>query len=125
MGPPSSEVELSIMEAYNIGENLEYLRVDSEPNHEIFLRTPKLKKLRMIDLFPVSPDVCPMLQTVQTVQHSQARGNKYQYERDTRKIDFESRGIAVRPVLEIQPPYVYTRTTYDKFVCFACGENHT
>jgi hypothetical protein len=79
----------------------------------------------MIDLFPVSPDVCPMLQTVQTVQHSQARGNKYQYERDTRKIDFESRGIAVRPVFETAPSYLYTRTTYDKFVCFACGENHT
>jgi hypothetical protein len=34
-GPPSSEVELSIMEAYNIGENLEYLRADSEANHDI------------------------------------------------------------------------------------------
>jgi hypothetical protein len=124
-GSSSSEVELSIMKAYNIGENLEFLSVNSEPNHEIFLTTPKLKRLRMIDIFSVPPDVCPMLQTVQTVQHSQPRGNKYQHERDARKIDLESRGIAVLQVIEALHACEYTRTMYDKFVCFACGENHT
>jgi hypothetical protein len=54
----------SIMEAYNIGENLEFLRLVSDPNYEIFLRTPKLKKLRMIDLVPFPPDVCAILETI-------------------------------------------------------------
>jgi hypothetical protein len=49
----SGEVEQSIMEAYNIGENLEFLHLDSdsERKHEVILRTPKLKALRMNDDF--------------------------------------------------------------------------
>jgi hypothetical protein len=70
VGLSSGIVELSIMDAYNIGEQLELLCLDSEPDHEIFLRTPKLKTLGMIDHFSVLPDVCPMLHMV---QHSQAR----------------------------------------------------
>ena len=57
------EEQLSIMEAYNIGENSEFLRFVSDPNYEVFLRTPKLKKLRKIDLVPFPPDVCPILET--------------------------------------------------------------
>jgi hypothetical protein len=47
------------MQAYNIGEHVEFLRLGSEPNYEVFLKTPKLKELRMIDLIPLPADVCP------------------------------------------------------------------
>ena len=56
-GSSSSEVELSIMEAYNIGENLEFLHLGSEPYYDVLLRASKLKELRSIDLLPVPPDL--------------------------------------------------------------------
>ena len=64
-GSSSGEVELSIMEAYNIGENLEFLHLGcSATNYELFLRSPKLKELRIVDMFPLHPDICPTLQMV-------------------------------------------------------------
>jgi hypothetical protein len=120
----TGEVELSIMEAYNIGENLEILRLESEPNHKVFIRTPKLKELRMIDLFPVSPDVCPMLQTVRYPDYWDVNENDWK----ERKLDLESRGIEIRRVCDQKSTSVYDMAicfACDMSVCYACGENHT
>jgi hypothetical protein len=112
---PSDEVALSIMEAYNIGENLEFLRLESDPIHEILIRAPKLKELRMNTLFAVSPDVCPMLQTVRY-------GPDYRYldknEREKIKLDLKSRGITVLAVDD------KSDVKDEMPVCYACGENH-
>ena len=57
---------LSLMEAYNIGENLEFLHLHAYPESEIILRAPKLKELRLADLTISLPlYACPELRTIQ------------------------------------------------------------
>jgi hypothetical protein len=124
------EEQLQIMEAYNIGENLEFLRLDTEPNDKVFLRTPKLKELRMIDLFPLPADVCPILQTV---RYGPGCESMNEIVREQRKLALESRGVTVLRVdngphaldedMSATGRAVLRRPITD--VCYACGENHT
>jgi hypothetical protein len=55
------------MKAYNIGENLDFMHMDSNPGYAALSRTPKLKRLSLanlgIDILPLH--VCPALQSVQ------------------------------------------------------------
>jgi hypothetical protein len=39
-------IDLSVMEAYNIGGNLEFLHLHAYPESEIILRAPKLKRIK-------------------------------------------------------------------------------
>jgi hypothetical protein len=109
--------QLSILEAYNIGETLEFLSIGSEPNYEVFLRTPKLKELRMIGPFPLPPDVCPILEKVYYGPHHYMNRNGWQ----ETMYDLKSRDITV----------LYHHLLYDQgpqeemFECFVCGESHT
>jgi hypothetical protein len=121
----TAKEQVSIMEAYDIGENLEFLRVTSEPNYDVFLRTPKLKEIRMSDLVPLPLDCCPILQMV-------GYGSNYEYvdenEREETKLYLESRGITVLRN-NYYPDFVEVPSTYDAVddlsVCYVCGENHT
>jgi hypothetical protein len=114
----AGELELSIMEAYNIGGNLEILAIP-EHNREVFLRTPKLKVLRTECLLEVPPDICPMLQTVECVEDFNYEP-KYADDWKKAKLDLESRSIEVR-LFEKRNNSVLDEMTQ----CFACGENHT
>jgi hypothetical protein len=63
----STEQQLSLMEAYNIGANLEEMHMDSNPGNAALERTPRLKSL---GLPRVSIDMplhfCPELRTIYT-----------------------------------------------------------
>jgi hypothetical protein len=83
------------MEAFKIGENLEFLSLGLKHTYHVFLRTPKLKELRVNHLFPLPPDDCPMLQTV---HYGPGSWNIDEDDREERKLDLESRGITVLQV---------------------------
>jgi hypothetical protein len=89
----STKADLPLMEAYNIGENLQFLRLDASPQSEVLLRAPELKVLRLRDLSPSMPlHVCPALRIIQcgcgftTLTTS---------ERDEMKRQLESQGYIV------------------------------
>jgi hypothetical protein len=61
----SAEQQLSLMEAYNIGENLEFMYMNSSPGYAALSRTPKLKILSLYRLGIDMPlHVCPALRYV-------------------------------------------------------------
>jgi hypothetical protein len=74
----STEQQLSLMEAYNIGENLEVMHMDSNPGYAVFSRTPRLKSLSLARVFIDMPlHVCPELRTVKyTTLHSNLERNE-------------------------------------------------
>jgi hypothetical protein len=84
------------MEAYNIGENLEFLHLEAQPKSEIFLRTAKLKELSLADLRESMPlHVCPELRTI----HYGARiANPAPSERNERKRLLELQGYIVTSI---------------------------
>jgi hypothetical protein len=136
----SVEEQLPIMETYNIGENLEFLCLRTEPNYNALLRTPKLKELRMNDLFPFPADVCPILQTVRYCGQERRPYELYpahhlsmtESVREERKLALKSRGITVLRVdngphlldghLSVSAGAVFSLIADE---CYACGEKHT
>jgi hypothetical protein len=68
----STEQQLLFMKACNIGENLEFMHMDSNPGHAALARTPRLKSLslrsRGIDM---PPHVCPDLLTIYTDSYNE------------------------------------------------------
>jgi hypothetical protein len=111
----TGEGVLSIMEAYNIGENLELLHLDVTPQSEILSRTPKLKVLRLADLSKSIPlHVCPALRTI---QYDWGYVNLTRSERNEVRRQLESQG------------YIVTRVDgsfniVNRSVCLVCRESH-
>jgi hypothetical protein len=61
----SAEQQLSLMKSYNIGENLEFMHMDSNPGYAALARTPRLKSLGLKTLGIDMPlHVCPELRTI-------------------------------------------------------------
>jgi hypothetical protein len=62
----STEQQLSLMKAYNIGEDLEFTYMSSNPGYAALARTPRLKILSLKNLGINMPlHDCPELRTVQ------------------------------------------------------------
>jgi hypothetical protein len=77
----STEQQLSLMKAYNIGENLEFKHMDSNPGYPALSRTPKLKSLGSYHLGNDTPlHVCPALRTVRdnTLFYKEREGERLQ-----------------------------------------------
>ena len=115
--------QLLIMEAYNIGENLEFLSLGSEPSYEVFLRTHKLKDLTMIGFSHfLLKFVCPILHKVYYGPNHWYKDEKWQ----ENMYDLESRGITVLEADDVYHRLMFYPCSWeDMKVCFACEENHT
>jgi hypothetical protein len=114
----STKADLSLMEAYNIGENLKFLRLDASPQPEVLLRAPKLKVLRLHDLRPSMPlHVCPALRIIQCGCGFSTLTTS---ERDEMKRQLESQGYIVTYLARIDGSSDIEKLA----TCAVCGRSH-
>jgi hypothetical protein len=114
----SGKLDLSLMGAYNIGENLEFLHLGAPPKPELFLRAPKLKALRLLRLSISMPlHVSPALRAIQCVGILSERST---IESNETERQLESQGYIVTRIDWLETKCIQENLS----VCDVCGESY-